>query len=86
MVISKATVCNLYVTALLQIKNFVLVYFWGKKWAQDSFEYSFMSAFNYKKEENASPNEMVELWAIKVWIALQMREEARPTNLVFWDF
>ena len=45
-----------------------------------------MSAFNYRKEENASPNEMVELLAIKVWIALQMREEARPTNLVFWDF
>ena len=45
-----------------------------------------MSAFNYRKEENASPNEMVELWAIKVWIALQMREEARPTNLMFGDF
>ena len=86
MVISKATVYNLYVTALLQIRNFVLVYFCCKKWAKDNFEYFFMSAFNYRKEENASPNEMVELWAIKVWIALQMREEARPTNLVFWDF
>ena len=86
MVISKATVCNMYVTALLQIKKIVLLNFLGKKWAKDNFEYFFMSAFNYRKEENASPNEMVELWAIKVWIALQMREEARPTNLMFGDF
>ena len=86
MVISKATVCNMYVTALLQIKKIALSNFWGKKWAKDNFEIFFMSSFNYRKEENASPNEMVELLAIKVWIALQMREEARPTNLVFRDF
>ena len=66
------------------------ILFWyifaAKAKAKGNFEKKFMSSFNYRKEENASPNEMVELLAIKVWIALQMREEARPNNSVFWDF